>query len=109
MAKSAEVRTARLERKHFELCMGSLKDLIGESRKHDPVFAYYNQKHGSESRGTESAVRPVEVCLPLGPGRAALPVSHRNSDGLGGGPVEIEGLDPPRGPSPEGSEFARAP
>ena len=28
-----QVRTARLERKHFEMCMGSLKDLLKSSRQ----------------------------------------------------------------------------
>jgi|EP00670_Eutreptiella_braarudii_P005366 CRP-like cAMP-binding protein len=54
VAKSDEVRTARLERKHFEMCMGSLKDLLKSSRQADPVFSYYNKKRaGAETKGDQ--------------------------------------------------------
>eukprot|EP00667_Euglena_gracilis_P006572 EG_transcript_6625 len=58
VAKSDEVRTARLERKHFELCMGSLKDLLKSSRKLDPVYSYYHQKRAMSTPG--DAIRDPE-------------------------------------------------
>jgi len=58
VAKSEEVRAARLERKHFELCMGSLKDLLQSSRQVDPVYDYYRQKRATTHVISEAPVDP---------------------------------------------------
>eukprot|EP01012_Entosiphon_sulcatum_P010600 TRINITY_DN16237_c0_g1_i1.p1 TRINITY_DN16237_c0_g1~~TRINITY_DN16237_c0_g1_i1.p1 ORF type:complete len:638 (+),score=135.12 TRINITY_DN16237_c0_g1_i1:33-1916(+) len=38
-----EVRTAKLNRPHFELCLGPIKEILSRSRDTDPVFDYYHQ------------------------------------------------------------------
>eukprot|EP00668_Euglena_longa_P000334 GGOE01000435.1.p1 GENE.GGOE01000435.1~~GGOE01000435.1.p1 ORF type:complete len:613 (+),score=232.50 GGOE01000435.1:208-1839(+) len=67
VALSDEVRVARLDRSHFELCMGPLKDILKSSRSADPVYEYYNMKRaGSMERhknedgeATEEAINMV--------------------------------------------------
>eukprot|EP00668_Euglena_longa_P002075 GGOE01002410.1.p1 GENE.GGOE01002410.1~~GGOE01002410.1.p1 ORF type:complete len:773 (-),score=217.53 GGOE01002410.1:610-2874(-) len=41
---SAEARVARLERLHFELCIGPLKALLRSSRQADPNYTYYHRR-----------------------------------------------------------------
>ena len=54
-AKTPEVRTAKLNRPHFELCMGPIKELLKSLRLVDPNFEYY--------RSCRSMEPPVEeVC-----------------------------------------------
>jgi CRP-like cAMP-binding protein len=67
IAASDEVRAARLERNHFELCMGSLKDLLKSSRKLDPVYEYYNRKRSlaphPEGSPTDPGARELRAQL----------------------------------------------
>eukprot|EP00993_Chasmostoma_nieuportense_P000632 NODE_1582_length_1451_cov_43.632175_g1501_i0.p1 GENE.NODE_1582_length_1451_cov_43.632175_g1501_i0~~NODE_1582_length_1451_cov_43.632175_g1501_i0.p1 ORF type:complete len:449 (-),score=78.65 NODE_1582_length_1451_cov_43.632175_g1501_i0:104-1261(-) len=43
-AKTDEVRAAKLNRHHFEMCMGPVLELLKRSRENDPVFSYYRER-----------------------------------------------------------------
>ena len=58
-AKTPEVRTAKLNRAHFELCMGPIKELLKSSRQADPVFDYYRARRSVDEGQT------CEVCSAL--------------------------------------------
>eukprot|EP01004_Peranema_trichophorum_P001467 NODE_1177_length_2085_cov_70.133537_g991_i0.p1 GENE.NODE_1177_length_2085_cov_70.133537_g991_i0~~NODE_1177_length_2085_cov_70.133537_g991_i0.p1 ORF type:complete len:668 (-),score=135.12 NODE_1177_length_2085_cov_70.133537_g991_i0:80-1897(-) len=45
-----ELRAAKLNRTHFEMCMGPVKDLLAKSRAVDPVFDYYNNRMRNEEQ-----------------------------------------------------------
>eukprot|EP00667_Euglena_gracilis_P005047 EG_transcript_5077 len=61
VALSEEVRVARLDRNHFELCMGSLKDMLKASREADPVYGYYNMKRSQSIGYHKDSSAPEEA------------------------------------------------
>jgi len=52
-AKTSEVRTVKLSRPHFEMCMGPVKELLKTSRQMDPVFSYYRARRSTDDSGVE--------------------------------------------------------
>ena len=64
VAKTREVRTAKLNRPHFEMCMGPLKEYLKEIRQVDPVFDYYRSRRSFDEGGGRSG---VYACLPVSP------------------------------------------
>ena len=57
-----DVHVAKLHRKHFELCMGPIKELIAKRPESDPDFVYYNELQKKEQTGKTKA--PVPHIIP---------------------------------------------
>eukprot|EP01004_Peranema_trichophorum_P003212 NODE_2213_length_1652_cov_135.017005_g1896_i0.p1 GENE.NODE_2213_length_1652_cov_135.017005_g1896_i0~~NODE_2213_length_1652_cov_135.017005_g1896_i0.p1 ORF type:complete len:506 (+),score=109.72 NODE_2213_length_1652_cov_135.017005_g1896_i0:113-1519(+) len=61
VAQTEEVRVAKLNRAHFEMCMGPIKELLKQSRAVDPVFSYYR---GTQEQGPPNTQQITATQIP---------------------------------------------
>ena len=96
---ATHVRAARLNRQHFEMCMGPVKDLLARAREEDEKFSYYQHRMAGD-----------DIWARDGEGAPGAGMSHFVF-GAAGDPASPLAADPHspshKAPLPEGKEVVR--
>jgi hypothetical protein len=65
VAKTPLVRTARMNRRHFEMVMGPVKDVLARTAQESEVFSYYrDQLSKIKEQGDQSPLRQTASPTP---------------------------------------------